>query len=564
MLEKTTFIVCGDNFRNQTIASIRFGKWGNPLNVDLRFVDEWSEVQRLKYLKEYIFLLKSGTVFADIELFFHELSPILLRSGLGHIVYDKKTKCVKLNDQALLIRSSMIPKTFGSTTSLYFPNFIKSGKNIHHDYTPTFVRKANGHKKIKQSQFGQDVISSHLNKYLYFNNFPKEVRQHKVLITNPDVSDPFLEYKNMIENTLWVFNNEYLDIKNQKKVLCTAGGIGWFLQTADEIHICDISKIQLKFVDQIINKWDGKNFGQFVHKFILENKVIHFHINLGEEQDSNRELFKDRPRFINAVNKNFKALLQKYRPGISIEYLKRNLQNKKITSEGRNILERVQNYQLAEINLSNIFDFKYNYVTDHIDSWKNLISPATKAFIKSCENPKKNPYPDIPCEAVDLAVPVDDVREEIMSIHKYLVRHRQESGTGWSSFCIHGKSYDSTKEDSFYNDKRPHKWTKEALENMPRTIEWLKSLGYKSFDRVRVMCLEPKSFINIHRDRTDSRLGPINVAITHPKDCKFYLEHYGELKFTPGKAYRLNLVNYHAVINESNEPRYHIIIHGGK
>ena len=565
MLKKITFIVCGDYYRNQTIASIRFGKWGNPLDADIRFIKEWSEVQELTCLKEYVFLMKSGTVFTNIELFFQELSPILLKTGLGHIVYDKKNNCVKLNDQALLIRSTMIPKTFGFTTSLDFPNFVKSGKNIHHDYTPTFLRKANGHTKIKQSQFGQDVIALHLNKNAYFNNFPKESRQYKVSISNIDVSDPFVEYKHMIENTLWIFNNEYLDIKNpKKKILCTAGGIGWLLQTANQIHICDISRIQLKFVEQVIDKWDGKNFGQLVHKFILKNNVKHFHINLDEKQNSNRALIKDRTGFINAVNKNFLSLLKKYRPGVSLESLKKDLQNKKITCERKNILEHVQRYQLTEINLSNIFDFKYNYVTNHIDVWKNLISPATKAFIKSCKTPKKNPYPEAPCELVNLAVPLNDVREEIMNIRKYLVSHRQESGTGWSSFCIHGKSYDSTKEDSFYKDKRPHKWTEEALKNMPRTIKWLKTLGYKSFDRVRVMCLDPKSFINIHRDRTDSRLGPINLAITNPQDCRFYLEHHGELNFTPGKAYQLNLVNYHAVINYSNEQRYHIIIHGNK
>ena len=76
------------------------------------------------------------------------------------------------------------------------------------------------------------------------------------------------------------------------------------------------------------------------------------------------------------------------------------------------------------------------------------------------------------------------------------------------------------------------------------------------------MCLAPKGFINIHRDQTESRLGAINIAITHPEECKFYLEHHGELVFKPGVAYRMNLVNYHAVINYSNTARYHIIVHG--
>ena len=49
-----------------------------------------------------------------------------------------------------------------------------------------------------------------------------------------------------------------------------------------------------------------------------------------------------------------------------------------------------------------------------------------------------------------------------------------------------------------------------------------------------------------------------------PKACKFYLQNHGVLDFKPGDAYKLDLVNYHTVVNDSNIPRYHIIIHGDK
>ena len=78
------------------------------------------------------------------------------------------------------------------------------------------------------------------------------------------------------------------------------------------------------------------------------------------------------------------------------------------------------------------------------------------------------------------------------------------------------------------------------------------------------MCLLPKSFINLHRDQNHSRLGAVNVAINNPTDCKFYLQNHGVLDFKPGTAYELDLVNYHTVVNNSNLPRYHIIIHGDK
>ena len=559
MIDKTTFVICGDIYRNKTIGSILFGKWGNPVRADIRLIDKWEQVTNLSRMKEYTFLIKSGTVFTDIEMFFNELSPALLKTGIGHIDYDNATHSVCLNDQALLISTDMIPKTLNKTIKLKFPNFTRADKDIHHDHTPIYLRAGQGDYIIEQSKFGQDVIANHLNKHQYFNNFPPVLRQYKVYLPNPDIEDPFVEYKNMIENTLWIFNNETLKIKKTTKVLCTGGGIGWMLQTAKKIHICDISKLQLKFVDQCNKEWNGHNFGEFVYRFLIENKVKHWHLNLNEEQDSNKELIMDKDKFVDAVNQNFDTLVNKYRKNT---WAWQDLEDKEITFENKNILDCVKGYHIDSINLSNIMDFKYNYINDHIDKWTNLISPATKSFVKS--NTKRNPYKDPPCEKLELNVPVEKIHEEVLKIKKWLVPHREESGMGWSSFCIHGKSCDATKEDAFYNDSRPHVWTNEALEHMPHTIAWLKTLGYSQFQRVRVMCLAPKGFINIHRDYTESKLSAVNVAITHPTACKFYLEHHGELEFIPGVAYRLNLVNYHAVINQSDEYRYHVIIHGDK
>lgn len=556
MIDKTTFVICGDTHKNKTLGSILFGKWGNPIRADVRSVDRWDQVPGLTKMKEYTFLIKSGTVFTDIEMFFKELSPALLKTGIGHIDYNNATHSVFLNDQALLISTDMIPNTLNKAIKLEFPNFTRADKDIHHDYTPVYLRASKGHNTIEQSKFGQDVIADHLNKFQYFNNFPSVLRQYKIYLPNPDTNDPFMEYKEMIENTLWIFNNEPLKIKNKDKVLCTGGGIGWMLQTAENIHICDISKIQLRFVQQCVKEWDGHDYGAFVYNFIIKNKVRHWHTNLREQDDSNKSLIQNKENFVAEVNKNFDELVNKYRS----DWKWIDVKDKQLVFDNTNILDCAKRYHLDEINLSNIMDFKYNYITDNVDKWTNLISPATKVFVKS--EPKENPYNDEPCEQIELNVPYEKIHKEILKIQKYLVTHREESGMGWSSFCIHGKSYDATKEDAYYKDSKPHIWTKEALEHMPHTISWLKTLGYAQFQRVRVMCLAPKGFINIHRDQTESKFKAINVAITNPVQCKFYLEHHGELKFQPGVAYRLNLVNYHAVINYSDHYRYHIIIHG--
>lgn len=561
-LQQVTFVVYGKKFINQTVGSINYDSWGRPLNCDIRFVDHWVDVKALKNLKKYLFLIKSGTVFTDIESFFKEITPAFQRSGLGHIFYDNKTDEIYLNDQALLIESAMLPETFGDCVSLNLCNSQRSEQNIHHDYTPIYIKALNGSKHIKESKFGQDILNKYLKERGYFNNFSKYMRKYKTyLYENND--NVFKEYIEITENTLWIFNSEPIKINKNNKVLCTGGGINWLFQTANTIHICDISRIQIKFIEDLINEWDGNNFGDYVFKFILKNKVTHFHTNFNQSHNINKDLIKNKEMFIKKINENFDYLVKNYST-IDFQHTWTNIKKKKLIIENKNILEAVKNYRTEESNISNILDFKYNYVTDKIDNWKNLISPVTKMFIKNCVIPKQNPYKDPPCKQVNLNVPIDIIDLEIQKIEKFLVSHREGDGMGWKSFCIHGKSYDATREDEFYKDNRPHIWTQEALENMPNTINFLKSLGFKNFKRVRVMCLEPKGFINIHRDREDSQLGPINIAITHPKGCKFYLENHGELVFNPGTAYQLNLVNYHAVLNDSFSKRYHIIVHGDK
>lgn len=563
MIQDTTFVVCGEEYLNQTVGSIKFGKWGEPVDCDIRYISHWDDIRNIKFLKKYVFYVKSGTVFTDIHKFFKELSATLLKTGLGHIIFDKENNEIYLHDQALLIESKMLLDTFNEKHKLLFPNFKCSERHIHDDYTPLSVMIEKGYKTIKSSRFGQNIIAKYLTERNYFNNFPRKLRQYKIYLKNKDIEDPFKEYIDMIENTLWVFNNEKIDVKKTNKILCTGGGIGWMLQTADDITICDISKVQINFINLCLIKWDGRNFGQFVFDFIVKNKIKHFHINLKELQNSNRDLIKNKKQVISKINENFDFLIKKYR-NISFEEIWKTVKNKKITINNKNILECVKDFKLNEINLSNILNFKYNFVIDNIDRWQDLISPATKNFIKSCKKPKNNPYKDPPCQLLKLDVPTDKIYNEIQKIKNLLVTHREGEGVGWSSFCIHGKSFDATREDEYYNDNRPHIWTKEALEYMPITIDFLKSLDFKSFQRVRVMCLGPKGFINIHRDQTDSQLGPVNIAINHPEECKFYLEHHGELQFKPGIAYRMNLVNYHTVINYSNTARYHIIIHGTK
>jgi hypothetical protein len=161
-------------------------------------------------------------------------------------------------------------------------------------------------------------------------------------------------------------------------------------------------------------------------------------------------------------------------------------------------------------------------------------------------------------------VPYQLILDEIANIESLMCAHRDELGEhkGWQSFCIHGKSYNATREDLYYNDSRPHAWTKEAQEFMPQTVEYFDQQWHRgSFKRLRVMLLEPGGYITVHSDSDKPELTAINISITQPVDCHFLMEHHGIVPFNPGMAYWLDISNRHVVFNNSNQPRWHLIVH---
>jgi hypothetical protein len=87
------------------------------------------------------------------------------------------------------------------------------------------------------------------------------------------------------------------------------------------------------------------------------------------------------------------------------------------------------------------------------------------------------------------------------------------------------------------------------------------------------MEVQPGGYINPHSDRPGKLPGeenfdalkfgvPINLAVIHPDHCHLSLDNYGCVPFSEGKAFIINIRNYHSVVNFSNRSRYHIIAHG--
>jgi hypothetical protein len=202
-----------------------------------------------------------------------------------------------------------------------------------------------------------------------------------------------------------------------------------------------------------------------------------------------------------------------------------------------------------------------------------ITKSLTNSFVKSNIKPKKI-WPKhsnsadyewikndsgVPWIDLKLDIPYKEILEEIKNNNKFLVDHRDEYGEhkGWKSFCIHGKSLTTTQHTE---DDRPYLWIEEVKKNMPFTVEYFKSWNL-NFQRLRVMALEPGGFVSVHQDGKKSTLAPVNIAITQPAGCDFVMEGWGVVPFKPGKSFMLNISNRHAVVNNSKETRYHIIVH---
>jgi len=161
-------------------------------------------------------------------------------------------------------------------------------------------------------------------------------------------------------------------------------------------------------------------------------------------------------------------------------------------------------------------------------------------------------------------VPVQLIAHEIQNIQHLMVPHRDDYSEhqGWESFCIHGQAYNLTRESMHYEPDKTYHWTNEAIEFMPGTVAYFQNQWPSAqYHRIRVMRLKPGGYISIHSDYSVPKLNPINVAITQPDHCNFVMEKYGCVPYQPGLAFWLDVSNRHTVFNNSNQDRWHLIVH---
>ena len=163
--------------------------------------------------------------------------------------------------------------------------------------------------------------------------------------------------------------------------------------------------------------------------------------------------------------------------------------------------------------------------------------------------------------------PWKEMHKEAEALSDKFHTHRDTYGEGWKSLTLHGLDED-TQSLNIYGERQETlkqlDWTWVA-DACPVTKKFLTDVWPAEFlNRVRFMYLEPGGYILPHQDREDHEkpLSVCNISLNNPKGCNFVLKNQGRVPFKDeGSAFLMDVSNVHSVLNRSDKPRIHMIIH---
>lgn len=344
---------------NLTLASIKFSYWGSSTNTEITVVDTWEEVF-LKYQTGLVLFVKSGTVFTDFVEFSNKINQYPHQGLIGHLVH-KDGSCY-LDDQCFLLDI----EKFTSDDFLIEPhtmvNVVRSNQNIHHDYTPLWVKKDIG-EHSQQGQFGTKLLDKHLRTNKVAVNWNHKFRNIKKFLYNDILVTEYLQtqkkYISMCQNQLWLLNNEPIILFNQDTFTGPASGLFWIFNfactTTKTFDIVDISKPQLELAKNIWKNWNGLDYGNFV-AYNIDTK-LNFQVDDTSLSKVDFLKLKNRNRLANYLQSKFDALCP---VDDFVEKWQQAKLTKRITFKNGDLLDYPLN---GKVWASNISNFKYTLLT---------------------------------------------------------------------------------------------------------------------------------------------------------------------------------------------------------
>jgi len=171
-------------------------------------------------------------------------------------------------------------------------------------------------------------------------------------------------------------------------------------------------------------------------------------------------------------------------------------------------------------------------------------------------------------EILGINAPYAEMYREAQALRDMFVFHRgEEAGMqGWRSLAVHGISATKTNVPQTYGldpDQVKYDWT-EIQDQCPVTVKFFKEVfPYNQYQRLRYMLVEPGGYIAPHSDNVSNMPGAaVNISLNNPKGCRLTTVH-GTVPFrNSGSVFLFNNHYRHAVHNNSDTDRFHMIVHG--
>ena len=166
---------------------------------------------------------------------------------------------------------------------------------------------------------------------------------------------------------------------------------------------------------------------------------------------------------------------------------------------------------------------------------------------------------------MEFAPPCETICQEYLKVKDSLVVHRPEDGhKDWHAVTLYGFGEGHTNSHWEYNRRKQRPTLTRIGEQCPQTMKWIDTLPYARIDDVRFLVIKPNGYIAEHVDVPDRNwLEPLNISITYPQGSEFIMDNE-IVPYSPGTSMVLNIHYPHKVINNSEEDRLHLLIHGKK
>jgi hypothetical protein len=376
-------IILKGKFFNFTYASVRFDQYGQQTDYPIIVCDDWRSGfdQAKQQNHKRVLFCDSGTVFKNINEFLKQIDNYPHQGLIGHIIDPlTENEYFSLHPQCFLLDLNKFSDDCFDNGEIDTYDIIRSNDNIHHNYTPLWIRAGENKIKMNQTKFGQKLIAQQLNNKSIVSNWHQKLRDNKIYLYRAEIYDSWValqqEYINIAEQQLWITNNQDLSFNDTTHLISPASGLFWIMsavtRSIDKITLVDISKPQIELARSLIDTWDGINYSEFVFNFVKHGKLKHLQFDQPVTPLEQLQLQK-KEHFCQRVDNIFQQQLKMHDlTDIEFQESWKKIKNIQINIINDNIVSQINSRNIiltsdCTLWISNILDYKYTWLKSDLD-----------------------------------------------------------------------------------------------------------------------------------------------------------------------------------------------------